>query len=65
MNLKLNLFRKAVPCPVIDIIDHDNFRYLTGSDFAVGGFSPDLVFNWDPVSKREQIRRGQDNSLPI
>ena len=61
----LSLFRKAIPCPVIDVISDDTFEYLTGSDMTYGGFDSHFVFDWIPVPERENVRRNRDTSLPI
>ena len=50
-----------MPCPIIDIINHDNFKYFAGSSTTVGGFSKDFVFNWDPVPKEQDAGM----SLPL
>ncbi|CAF0762122.1 unnamed protein product [Didymodactylos carnosus] len=57
--------RTAVVCPIIDVINDDDFAYLTGSDMTWGGFNWKLNFRWYPVPQREEIRRNHDRSLPL
>ncbi|CAF1111426.1 unnamed protein product [Adineta ricciae] len=57
--------RTAVVCPIIDVINDDDFAYLTGSDMTWGGFNWRLNFRWYPVPNREEIRRNYDHSLPL
>ncbi|CAD5111402.1 DgyrCDS712 [Dimorphilus gyrociliatus] len=57
--------RRAVVCPIIDVISDDTFEYITGSDMTWGGFNWKLNFRWYPVSQREMDRRGNDRSLPL
>lgn len=57
--------RKAVVCPVIDVISDDTFEYLTGSEMTYGGFDSHIVFDWIPVPERENTRRASDFSLPL
>lgn len=59
------LKRKAVACPIIDVISDDNFSYLTGSETTYGGFNEKLNFRWYPVAERELKRRGGDRSLAL
>ncbi|CAF0923218.1 unnamed protein product [Rotaria sordida] len=57
--------RTAVVCPIIDVINDNDFSYLTGSDMTWGGFNWRLNFRWYPVPQREEIRRNNDHSLPL
>ncbi|UJR30128.1 hypothetical protein I4U23_017669 [Adineta vaga] len=57
--------RTAVVCPIIDVINDDDFAYLTGSDMTWGGFNWRLNFRWYPVPNREEVRRNYDHSLPL
>ncbi|CAF4535561.1 unnamed protein product [Rotaria sp. Silwood1] len=57
--------RSAVVCPIIDVINDDDFAYLTGSDMTWGGFNWRLNFRWYSVPNREEIRRNYDHSLPL
>ncbi|CAF3234239.1 unnamed protein product [Rotaria socialis] len=57
--------RTAVVCPIIDVINDDDFAYLTGSDMTWGGFNWRLNFRWYPVPQREEVRRNGDHSLPL
>lgn len=48
----------AVVCPVIDVIDWNNFQYLGNSgEPQIGGFDWRLVFTWHSVPENEQKRR--------
>ena len=38
--------RKAVVCPIIDVISDDTFEYVTASDMTWGGFNWKLNFRW-------------------
>jgi polypeptide N-acetylgalactosaminyltransferase len=53
-----------VPCPVIDIIHYDHFRYESASDHSYGGFGENLQFKWNDIPEREIYRRNGDTSLP-
>lgn len=57
--------RKAVPCPVIDVVSDDTFEYLTGSELTYGGFDQRFTFDWIPVPERENVRRAHDKSRPL
>ncbi|CAB4057330.1 GALNT [Lepeophtheirus salmonis] len=57
--------RKAVVCPIIDVISDDTFEYITASDMTWGGFNWKLNFRWYRVPQREMNRRGGDRSLPV
>ncbi|KAG9349243.1 hypothetical protein JZ751_027686 [Albula glossodonta] len=56
--------RKAVVCPIIDVISDDTFEYMAGSDMTYGGFNWKLNFRWYPVPQREMDRRKGDRTLP-
>ena len=58
-------YRKAVSCPIIDVISDENFAYLTGSETTYGGFNEKLNFRWYPAPERENRRRGGDKSLAM
>ncbi|XP_075995466.1 polypeptide N-acetylgalactosaminyltransferase 12 [Genypterus blacodes] len=48
----------AVLCPVIDVIDWNNFQYLGNpGEPQIGGFDWRLVFTWHVVPEYEQKRR--------
>ena len=47
----------SVVCPVIDAISDDTFQYSFQHPAPVGGFSWDLRFRWQTVSRRESLRR--------
>jgi len=57
--------RKAVVCPVIDVISDETFEYITASDMTWGGFNWKLNFRWYRVPQREMDRRGGDRSEPL
>ncbi|CAF0907401.1 unnamed protein product, partial [Brachionus calyciflorus] len=57
--------RKAVACPVIDVISDETFEYLTGSEMTYGGFDSHFVFDWIPVPERENARRNHDYSQSL
>lgn len=45
-------------CPVIDVIDWDNFQYLGNpGEPQIGGFDWRLVFTWHTIPESEQKRR--------
>lgn len=62
---KIKTNRKAVPCPVIDVVSDDTFEYLTGSELTYGGFDQRFTFDWIPVPERENVRRAHDKSRPL
>ena len=49
-----------VVCPIIGTVDHLTFQVLQPVQFFIGGFDWDMVFNWKPMSPRENQRRGGD-----
>jgi len=57
--------RKAVVCPIIDVISDETFEYVTASDMTWGGFNWKLNFRWYRVPQREVDRRDGDRSLPL
>jgi len=62
---EIALNRKAVVCPVIDVISDESFEYITASDMTWGGFNWKLNFRWYRVPQREMDRRGGDRSEPL
>lgn len=45
-------------CPVIDVIDWNNFQYLgNAGEPQIGGFDWRLVFTWHSIPEYEQKRR--------
>lgn len=62
---EIALNRKAVVCPIIDVISDDTFEYVTASDMTWGGFNWKLNFRWYRVPQREMDRRGGDRSKPL
>ncbi|XP_051566309.1 polypeptide N-acetylgalactosaminyltransferase 13-like isoform X2 [Myxocyprinus asiaticus] len=57
--------RRAVVCPIIDVISDESFEYMAGSDMTYGGFNWKLNFRWYPVPQREMDRRKGDRTLPV
>ncbi|KAG7275712.1 hypothetical protein CRUP_011339, partial [Coryphaenoides rupestris] len=57
--------RKAVVCPIIDVISDETFEYMAGSDMTYGGFNWKLNFRWYPVPQREMDRRKGDRTIPV
>lgn len=52
--------RRAVVCPVIDVISDKTFEYHYKGDasaISVGGFDWNLQFNWHSIPEREKKRR--------
>lgn len=55
--------RKTIVCPMIDVIDHDNFGYDTQAGDAMRG-----AFDWEMYYKRIPIPpelQGEDPSEPF
>lgn len=57
--------RRAVVCPIIDVISDETFEYVTASDMTWGGFNWKLNFRWYRVPQREMDRRNGDRSQPL
>ena len=57
--------RKAVVCPIIDVISDETFEYVSASDMTWGGFNWKLNFRWYRVPQREVDRRDGDRSMPL
>lgn len=43
---EIALNRKAVVCPIIDVISDDTFEYVPASHMTWGGFNWKLSFRW-------------------
>lgn len=54
-----------VVCPVIDVINMDDFKYFGASADLRGGFEWNLVFKWEFLSLDERQRRAADPTTPI
>ncbi|XP_050548695.1 polypeptide N-acetylgalactosaminyltransferase 2-like [Daktulosphaira vitifoliae] len=54
-----------VVCPIIDVINMDNFQYIGASSELRGGFDWNLVFKWEYLSKDVRAQRQRDPTLPI
>uniref|UniRef100_A0A914W963 Polypeptide N-acetylgalactosaminyltransferase n=1 Tax=Plectus sambesii TaxID=2011161 RepID=A0A914W963_9BILA len=57
--------RKAVVCPVIDVINDRTFAYQKGIELFRGGFNWNLQFRWYAVPPHEIKRRSVDGTSPI
>eukprot|EP00108_Taenia_solium_P007371 TsM_000734700 transcript=TsM_000734700 gene=TsM_000734700 len=55
----------SVVCPAIDVISDTTFEYLQSTEKTWGVFSWDLLFDWDVVSPREELRRHHNPAMPI
>lgn len=51
--IKLN--RKSAACPIIDIINEDNFAFTRSFELHLGAFNWGLNFRWYPISRRELV----------
>ncbi|XP_050424438.1 polypeptide N-acetylgalactosaminyltransferase 2-like [Adelges cooleyi] len=54
-----------VVCPIIDVINMDDFQYIGASSELRGGFDWNLVFKWEYLSKDVRAQRIMDPTLPI
>lgn len=52
---QVHLDRKTAACPIIDIINEDNFAFTRSFELHLGAFNWGLNFRWFPISKRELI----------
>ncbi|GAB1608261.1 polypeptide N-acetylgalactosaminyltransferase 2-like [Argonauta hians] len=57
--------RTRVVSPIIDVINMDNFEYISAASDIKGGFDWNLVFKWDYMSSEETRKRAIDPTLPI
>ncbi|KHN88322.1 putative N-acetylgalactosaminyltransferase 6 [Toxocara canis] len=57
--------RKAVVCPVIDVINDRTFAYQKGIELFRGGFNWNLQFRWYAVPSDMVKGRSRDPTLPI
>lgn len=52
-------------CPVIDVINMENFHYVAASTELRGGFDWNLVFKWELLPPDERGQRHQDPTQAI
>ncbi|CAH8484925.1 unnamed protein product [Schistosoma mattheei] len=57
--------QERVVCPIIDVISHDTFEYLLGSDRTWGTFNWQFNFNWENVVDREIERINDEHNVPL
>jgi len=55
--------KTVVTVPSMDVIKHDTFQFdhVPPANILAGGFDWNLNFLWMYVSKRENLRRGNDS----
>ncbi|TNN18722.1 Polypeptide N-acetylgalactosaminyltransferase 13 [Schistosoma japonicum] len=56
---------KRIVCPIIDVINHDTFEYLLGSDRTWGTFDWHFTFHWESVVDREIDRIHDNHNVPL
>lgn len=52
---QIKLDRRTAACPIIDIINEDNFAFTRSFELHLGAFNWGLNFRWFPISRREII----------
>lgn len=52
---QIHVDRKSAACPIIDIINEDNFAYTRSFELHLGAFNWGLNFRWFPISRRELV----------
>uniref|UniRef100_S4RFT0 UDP-N-acetyl-alpha-D-galactosamine:polypeptide N-acetylgalactosaminyltransferase 2 n=1 Tax=Petromyzon marinus TaxID=7757 RepID=S4RFT0_PETMA len=57
--------RTRVVCPIIDVINMDNFQYVGASADLKGGFEWNLVFKWDYLTPEQRKARQTTPTSPI
>lgn len=57
--------RKAVVCPIIDVINDRTFAYQRGIELFRGGFNWNLQFRWYVVPPDMVKNRSKDPTKPI
>lgn len=58
-------YRKAVVCPVIDVINERTFAYQKGIELFRGGFNWNLQFRWYALPPEMIKSRSDDPTKPI
>lgn len=57
--------RKTVVAPIIDVISHETFEYLSSSSELRGGFGWNLNFKWDFLPPKHLEKHRKDRTAPI
>lgn len=52
---QIRVDRKTAACPIIDIINDDNFAFTRSFELHMGAFNWGLNFRWFPISRRELL----------
>lgn len=52
---QVKLDRRVAACPIIDIINEDNFAFTRSFELHLGAFNWGLNFRWYPISRREIV----------
>lgn len=60
---QVKLDRKTVACPIIDIINEDNFAFTKSFELHLGAFNWGLNFRWYPISRRELVSSNGYNKV--
>lgn len=63
--LPVIFYRKAVVCPVIDVINEQTFAYQKGIELFRGGFNWNLQFRWYALPQEMIKSRRDDPTKPI
>lgn len=62
---RIKEYRKAVVCPIIDVINDRTFEYQRGLEVFRGGFNWNLQFRWYAMPTEMSKKRLLDPSSPI
>lgn len=60
---QIMLDRKSAACPIIDIINEDNFAFTRSFELHLGAFNWGLNFRWYPISRRELVASNGYNKV--